>query len=318
MQYNLADLFECVADAVPDRDALVCGDRRLTFAQVDERATRLAHHLQSQGVGVGDHVGVYMYSCAEWIETALAAFKLRAVPVNINFRYVEDELRYLFDDADLVAVVYHREFAPRVAAVARDLPLLRTFVHVEDGIAADLSGTASTEYEAALTNVSPSRDFGDRSGDDLYLIYTGGTTGMPKGVMWRHEDVFFAGLQGGNPGGPDIARPEDIGPAAAARPAAPATLPVAPLMHGNGHWAAMIGLHGGGKVVLAAQHRMDPDEIWSLVERERVNVMSIVGDAMARPMAEALHQHAYDTSSLMVISSGGAIFSEQVKGELGI
>jgi acyl-CoA synthetase (AMP-forming)/AMP-acid ligase II len=143
---------------------------------------------------------------------------------------------------------------------------------------------------------------------------------MPKGVMWRHEDVFFAGLQGGNPGGPDITAPEQIGPAAKERTAAPTTMPVAPLMHGSGHWASMIGLHGGGKVVLAASKRMDPHEIWSLVEREKITILSIVGDAMARPLAEALHEAGatYDTSSLMVISSGGAIFSEAVKQQLRV
>src|SRR5438132_3865372 len=140
--HNLADLFECVADAVPERTALVCGERRLTFAETDERATRLAHHLLTGGVRQGDHVGLYLYNSTEYIEAALAAYKIRAVPININFRYVEDELRYLFDDADLVALVYHREFAPRVAAVARDMTELRTFVFVgaATGAAADGAG----------------------------------------------------------------------------------------------------------------------------------------------------------------------------------
>ncbi|MDP9236736.1 MAG: acyl-CoA synthetase [Chloroflexota bacterium] len=317
LHFNLADLYECVADHVPDREAVVYGDRRLTFGEVDERATRLAHHLQAAGIGPGDRVGLYLYNCNEYIEAALAAFKLRAVPVNINFRYVEEELRYLFDDAGIAALVFHREFAPRVDAVAGSLPSLKTFVHVEDGSAA-ASPSDSIEYEAALAAASPKRDFAERSGTDLYLIYTGGTTGMPKGVMWRHEDVFFAGLQGGNPGGADITSPEEIGPNAFERKVAPTTLPVAPLMHGNGYWAALIGLHGGGKVVLATKHRLDPHELWSLVERERVQVMSIVGDAMARPLADALHEAgaAYDTSSLVVISSGGAIWSETVKQQL--
>jgi len=318
MEFNLADLYECVADAVPDREAVVHGDRRLTFRHLDERATRLAHHFQSCGIRAGDHVGLYLYNGSEYIEAALAAFKIRAVPININFRYVEDELRYLFHDADLVALVFHREFAPRVAAVARTLPALRTFVAVEDGSAPDAAALAAAEYEAALAAASSVRDFAPRSGDDLYVLYTGGTTGMPKGVMWRQEDLFFGALQGGNPGGPDIARPDELGANAIERAAPPCTIPVAPLMHGNGHWAAIIGLHGGGKVVLAAGRRLDPAEIWTLVARERVNVLSIVGDAMARPLAEALTAPgaSYDTSPLAVISSGGSIFSEAVKAQL--
>jgi acyl-CoA synthetase (AMP-forming)/AMP-acid ligase II len=231
-----------------------------------------------------------MYNCNGWIEAALAAFKSRAIPVNLNCRYVEDELRYLFADAELAGLVYHGEFAPRVAGVAGAIPSLRALVRVEDASDADSPLPGETEYETALAAASAARDFAERSGEDIYLIYTGGTTGMPKGVMWRHEDVFFAGLQGGNPGGPDIGAPEEIGPNAAARPAPPTTMPVAPLMHGNGYWAAIIGLHGGGKVVLARSRRLDPREIWGLVEREKVNVISIVGDAMARPLAEALSE----------------------------
>ncbi len=318
MEFNLADLFECVADAVPGREALVHGSRRLTFAQLDERANRLAHHLLASGIRAGDHVGLYLYNGTEYIEAALAAFKIRAVPVNINFRYVEDELRYLFNDSDLIGLVYHQEFAPRVAAVAAAMPALRTFVVVDDRSGAGGGSLGAVEYEAALAAAAPARDFEPRSGEDLYLLYTGGTTGMPKGVMWRHEDIFFGGLQGGNAGGPDITRPEQLGELARERTVAPCTLPVAPLMHGNGHWAAMIGLHGGGKVVLTTSRRLDPAEIWTLVERERVNVISIVGDAMARPLAEALASEgdAYDTSSLAVLSSGGAIFSDAVKQQL--
>lgn len=317
LHFQLADLFENVADHVPDRVAIVHGERRLSFAQVDERATRLAHHLQSRGVGAGDRVGIYMYNRPEYIEGALAAFKLGASPVNINFRYVEDELRYLFDDAEIAALVLAREFAPRAAAVAGGVPSLHACVIVEDGTAHALAGLPSpVSYDDALASGSPERDFPERSPDDVYLIYTGGTTGMPKGVMWRHEDVFFAGLQGGNPGGPDITEPGQLGPNAAANPSPPTTLPVAPLMHGNGHWASMIGLHGGGKVVLAESRSLDAHEIWRLVERERVNVLSIVGDAMGRPLAAALEEGEYDVQPPLVISSAGAIFSEEVKDRL--
>ncbi len=317
MEFNLADLFECVADAVPEREAVVWGDRRLTFAQMDERATRLAHHLSAQGVKPGDHIGVYLYNCPEFLEAFLAAWKIRAVPVNINFRYVEDELRYLFTDADLVGLVFHREFAPRVQAVAPELPSLRTFVVVDDDSGAAYASLGAAEYEAAVAAASPARDFAPRSGDDLYLLYTGGTTGMPKGVMWRHEDVFFAGLQGGNPYGQDIERPEQQAEIARNSDVR-VTLPAAPLMHGSGHWASLIGLHAGGKVALATSRRFDAAEIWRIVEREKVTIISIVGDAMARPMAEALAEPgaSYDTSSLMVLTTGGAIFSESVQEQL--
>lgn len=326
LHFHLADLFESVADAVPEREAVVYGPRRLTFREMDERATKLAHYLQAQGIGAGDHVGLYKYNCNEYLEGALAAFKLRASPVNINFRYVEEELRYLCDDADLKALIFHREFAPRVEAVVEKLPAMTTLIVVEDGAGAvgdDLRTPlrGSVGYEDALRDQSAERDFGERDGHDVYLLYTGGTTGMPKGVMWRHEDVFFAGLQGGNPGGPPVESPEQLAELAAANSNPTVTLPVAPLMHGNGHWASMIGLHGGGKVVLAESRRLDAYEIWSLVERERVSVLSIVGDAMARPMAQALEDGKpdggeYDTSSMFALSSAGALFSEDVKERL--
>jgi acyl-CoA synthetase (AMP-forming)/AMP-acid ligase II len=317
MEYNLADLFECVADAVPERTAVVHGERRLSFREFDERATRLANHFLASGLGPGDHVALYLYNCSEYLEAALAAFKIRATPINVNFRYVDAELKYLFEDADVTAVVFHREFAPRVAAVAAAVPGLKAFVYVDDDSGAAVTVPA-TEYEAAIASASSARDFAPRSGDDLYLLYTGGTTGMPKGVMWRHEDVFFGGLQGGNAGGPDITAPDQIADIARAADPPRVTLPVAPLMHGNGHWASMIGMNAGGKVVLTTSTRLDAAEIWRLVGREGVNILSIVGDAMARPLAEALAAPgaAYDTSSLLVISSAGSIFSETVKAQL--
>ena len=317
MQFNLADLLEGVADAVPDWEALVCGERRLTYAQLDERANRLAHHLLAQGIGAGDHVGLHLYNCAEYLEAALAAFKIRAVPININYRYVEEELHYLFDNADLVALVHHREFAPRIAKVAARLPALRTFVAVDDDSGDDCSAIGSVDYEQALAASSSQRDFGARSADDLFILYTGGTTGMPKGVMWRHEDLFFAALMGGNPYGAEPERPERVGENAAAGGLV-TMLPAAPLMHGAAQWAALIGLYSGGKIVLAQGKRFDPDLIWRLVEAERVNSIAIVGDAMARPLAEALAAPGacYDTSSLRVIGSGGATYSERVKEQL--
>src|SRR5262245_40367319 len=175
VEFNLADLLECVADTVPDHLALVCGERRLTFAEFDERATRLAHALTDRGVQAGDHVALYLYNGTEYLEAMIAAVKLRAVPINVNYRYVEEELHYLLDDADAVAVIFDPEFAPKLAAIKARLPKLRTLLSLD-------------EYERALAGASPVRDFPARSADDLYILYTGGTTGMPKGVMWRQED----------------------------------------------------------------------------------------------------------------------------------
>lgn len=317
MEFNLADLFEAVADAIPDREAIVCGDKRLTYTQLDRRATQLAHYMASQGIKAGDHIGLYLYNCAEYMEASIAAYKLRAVPINVNYRYVEEELRYLFNNADLVAIVHHREFVPRIAAVAPDMPKLRTFVCVEDGSGQSCDLLGCQPYEEAIAQSSSTRDFGRRSGDDLYILYTGGTTGMPKGVMWRHEDIFFAALSGGNPYGAPPERPEQVAQNAAQR-GAMAILPAAPLMHGAAQWAALIGLFSGSKVVLTPSKKFDPHLVWRLVQDERVNSIAIVGDAMARPLAEALAEPgaSYDLSSLRVIGSGGAMFTEGVKEQL--
>jgi len=317
MEFHLADLFESVADAVPDREAIVCADKRATHAKLDERATRLAHALSTAGVRPGDHIGLYLYNGIEYIEGMLAAFKIRAVPININFRYVEEELYYLFDNADLVGIIHHREFAPRIAAVAERLPKLKTIFAVEDGSDADCSAIGSLNYDEELANASPERDFAPRSADDLYIVYTGGTTGLPKGVMWRHQDLFFAALMGGNPYGPPPERPEQVGENAKLGPVLTAA-PAAPLMHAAAHWTALIYLLSGGKLVLTPGTGFDAGRIWKLVEQEKVQVMAIVGDAMARPLADALDEPdaSYDTSSLFAIGSGGATYSEGVKAQL--
>jgi 3-oxocholest-4-en-26-oate---CoA ligase len=192
VEYNLADILESVIDVVGDREALVTAERRLTFAELEARANRLAHHLKSIGVGPGDHVGVQLYNCTEYVESMVACFKIRAVPINVNYRYVEDELAYLFNDADLVALVHDTEFTQRVEAVRERTPKLRSFITVGDGSGSE----GSIRYDDALAAQPDTRGFGPRSADDLYIIYTGGTTGMPKGVMWRHEDLFFAGMGG--------------------------------------------------------------------------------------------------------------------------
>jgi len=311
VEFNLADLFESLADTVGARTALVCGDQRLTYAELDARANRLAHALQAAGVKPGDHVGMYLYNGTEYVEGMLACLKIRAVPINVNYRYVEDELRYLFADADLVAVLHQREFAPRIAAIKADVPKLKTLLAVGGGDA-DLSGIGSADYEAALAVQSPARDFDPRSGDDLFIIYTGGTTGMPKGVMWRQEDLFFTGMGGGNPLGDPVEKPEQVAQNALARDPQIVQFPIAPLIHGAAQLAVFIGFNWGDKIVLIP--RFDADLVWEVAERERVNTMTIVGDAMARPMAEALPRHLQrDLSSVLYVGSAGAILSDAVK-----
>ena len=302
MEYNLADLFESVVDAVPEREALVCGDRRLTFAELDARANRLAHHLAGVGVGPGDHVGVQLYNGPEYVETVLACLKLRAVPININYRYVAAELAYLYSDADLVGLVYDVEFTDRVAEART--PMMRHVLEV-----------GSPPYEDAVAGGDPERDFGPRSADDHYIIYTGGTTGMPKGVVWRHEDLFFAGMGGGDPMGEPVKTPEELGERVAA--SYPLVMfPVAPLMHGAAQLATFIGWFGGRKVVLV--RRFDAGDVLRAIAAEKVNAANIVGDAMARPLAEALAGPlaGTDMSTLFAISSAGAIFSASVRDAL--
>jgi acyl-CoA synthetase (AMP-forming)/AMP-acid ligase II len=316
MEFNIADLFESVVDAVPTRPALVSGSRRLTFAELDARANRLANALTEQGVRAGDHLGLYLYNGAEFVETMLAAFKIRAVPININYRYVEEELAYLFANADLTTLFAQRELLPRALAVRARVPTLRTIVVVEDGEGA--AGADAPSYEELVAASSPERRFPARSGRDRYVIYTGGTTGMPRGVIWQQEDVLFAGLQGGNAGGPPIERAEELAQLVSGKEEAMTFLPAAPFIHGAAQWAALIGLFGGGKVVVSPGRSFNAADVCALIEGERVNTLLVVGDAMARPLVDALRAPgaSYDTSSLLVIASAGAVLSDAVKDEL--
>jgi len=314
VEYNLADLFECAVDHFPDREYLVAEGKRRTYAEMEARANRLAHHLAAQGIGPGDHVGIYGYNSVEWVETLWAVFKIRATWININYRYVEEELAYLFENADLKALVYQREFAPRVRGVLEHLPLLHHTVVIDDGSDADLEGLGSVDFESAMAEHSPARDFGPRSPDDRYILYTGGTTGMPKGVVWRHEDVFFALGGGIDPvTNTRVDKPEALVEKALAEPGVITMMPIAPLMHGASQWAVMGGAFRGNKVVLMA--RFDPVRTWQLVEEEKVNSIMITGDAMARPLIDALEDPgaSYDLSSLYLISSTAALFSTAVK-----
>jgi fatty-acyl-CoA synthase len=312
--FNLADLFEMVTDAVPDdRRALVTAGRRLTYAALEERANRLAHHLVGAGVRSGEHVGLQMTNGTEYVEGMLACFKIRAVPVNVNYRYVADELGHLFADADLVALIVHRSFASRIETVLP--PTLNHVLVVEDGTDGP-TPPGAVSYEDALATSSPARDFEARSGDDRYIAYTGGTTGLPKGVLWRQEDIFFAGMGGGDPlrAGNVVKRPEELldriytpGLVALATP---------PFMHVSAHWLVFQILFAAGTIVCTPGGSFDPAEIWRLVAEEHVNILVIVGDAMARPLATSLESNTFDTSALMVIGSGGAVLSPGTKDRL--
>jgi acyl-CoA synthetase (AMP-forming)/AMP-acid ligase II len=315
MEMNLADLYELVADEVADAEAMVAAERRLTYGDLDRRAARLAHHLASAGIGPGDRVGIQLANGTEYIEAMLACFKVRAVPVNVNYRYVTRELEYLYADAGLVGLVFHRRFGTAVAGALGALAERRAVLEVADGSPPVGVGI---EYEEALAASTEGRDFAPRSAGDLYCVYTGGTTGMPKGVLWRHDDIFFAAMGGGDPfaSGNHITRPEELAERVL-RPGVTA-LAIPPFMHAAGHWLAFSTLFGGGKLVTTPGGAFDPVEVWRLVEAERANAVVVVGDAMARPLLDVLaaDPDRFDLSSLMAVGSGGAVLSPSTKAQL--
>jgi 3-oxocholest-4-en-26-oate---CoA ligase len=310
--FNLADLWEATADEIPDRVALVVGERRLTYRELDERATRLANWMAQHGFRPGDHVALLLWNGTEYVEGFLAAHKLRGAAVNVNYRYVEEELRHVLADSDAVGAVVHRRFAPRLAAIRADLARLRWVLLVDDDSGVDPGGLGAEPYEEALASSSPERSFGPRSGDDPYLLYTGGTTGLPKGVLWRSEDAFFACIGGGDPTRMEgeVSTPEEL----KERILDPGVfLPVAPLMHAAGNWTLMMWLYAGWTIVLVPGP-LNPKALWEAVERERVNSVAVVGDAVLRPLLDAWDEAGgYDRSSLFLIGSGGAPLSPSLR-----
>ncbi|HEY7775611.1 MAG TPA: AMP-binding protein, partial [Kineobactrum sp.] len=276
--FNIADLFEMVADTVPDREAMVCGTQRATYRALDDRANRMAHYLRTRGIGPGDHVGLYLYNCNEYLEGMLACFKLRAVPININYRYVQEELSYIFNNAELAACIHHKAFTPHIAEVLASAQRLSTLVHVDDGSIANTDSIGSISYETALASQSAGRDFSERADDDLFILYTGGTTGLPKGVMWPHKNVFYAAMGGGGYFHPDgaITEPEQI--TGRIGDFVIVGIALAPLMHGACWWYACIQLLAGNTLVLNPSHHLEGAEVWDIVERERINSITIVGD----------------------------------------
>ncbi|KAB2910459.1 MAG: acyl-CoA synthetase [Kofleriaceae bacterium] len=314
--FNIADLFESLVRAIPGRTALVSGAHRLTFAQLDERADRLADVLRGRGVGPRDHVGLHLYNGHPFVEAMIACFKLRAVPINLNYRYVAAELRPLCVDADLVGIVTQRELLPVVAEAARGTGAAATVLALDDGSGVTVPGLEARDYEQALAAATPRQDYGPRSGDDLWVIYTGGTTGKPKGVMWRHEDIFFAGLQGGRPGGDPVTSPEEVVAHASDPDNAMRLLPAAPFIHGAAQLGAWISMFTGGPLVLQPGRSFDAKRCVELIGEEQLTTITLVGDAMARPIADVLAAGTYDTSSLLAVASAGAILSPAVRDRL--
>lgn len=306
MEYQLADLFEALCDANPAAPCIIAGSARRSRAQLDGRANQLAHYLSQQGVTAGDHVGIYAYNRVEWLETLLACWKIRAVAVNINFRYVGPELEYLWQDADLVALVYERCFTPLVAELASRFPQLSTYLYLQDG-SGELQGTMpGIDYEAALAAHPSTRNFAPRSCEDLYLVYTGGTTGMPKGVLWRHED-FYHNVICLNQA---TSTPESI-LQHANNPNAMRTMMLSPLMHGGGQFSTLITLFTGGVAIIPVTRSLDPAAVLRSIAEEGVVMLSLIGDAMARRIAQEKMTGDYQTPSLAIIASGGAILSAE-------
>lgn len=325
MQFNLAQLHEAIAEAVPERDALITAERRFSYRELTERTRRLANFFLQKGLKVKaersqlsnwesgqDHVALYLYNGNEYLEGMLGAFKARAVPFNVNYRYVEEELIYLLNNAQAKAIVYHSEFAPRIAAIRDQLPHLQVFLQVKDDSGNELLPGA-IDYEEALASAPAEKPDLQYSPDDLYMLYTGGTTGMPKGVLWRHGDIIISALGGRRNDGSILENLEDF-VARAEKSKGFRFLPTPPFMHGAGHWVAFNAWHGGNTVVLQKElKRLDPADVLTTVDQHKVNILLLVGDAFGRPLLDEMRRHQYDLSSIKNIMSSGAVLSQPVK-----
>ncbi|MCB1029953.1 MAG: AMP-binding protein [Acidimicrobiales bacterium] len=300
LTWNLGDLFEGVAEAVGDREAIVAGDVRLSFQQLDERVNRLANALVSLGVREHDHVGLAMRNSHEYLEATLAAFKIQAVPVNVNTRYTTDEMRHVLVDASVGVVIHDPELEARLQQATPEIKRLQR----------------GEQYERTVASSSAQRPIRERSGEDLYVLYTGGTTGMPRGVVWRHEDLLFAALGAGNPGGEPVSTPEEV--VHHARAGRKRCLPASPLTHGTAHWSALSTLLNGGTVIIDLSTTFNAPRLLDLADSEHVTTLAIVGDAFGRPLASALSDQPerWALDDLLVILSGGAALSPGVREEL--
>ncbi|MCU1452542.1 MAG: fatty-acid-CoA ligase [Acidimicrobiales bacterium] len=325
MDFNLAEVHEAVAAANPDRECIVWRDRRLTYGEVTVRTRRLANALRARGLGVHrergelaghesgqDHVALYLFNGNEYLESMLGAYKARVAPLNVNYRYVAEELQYLLRNSRSRGIVYHATFAPTLAAVLPQLPDLEVLVQVADDSGHELLAGA-VDYEAFLAGASPERPDVAWSPDDLYILYTGGTTGMPKGVLWRQHDIFVAAM-GGRPLGQGDTFADLDAVVAASRGGGGRMMTAAPLMHGAAQWGTFTAFTGGNTVVLPANsQRLDPVDVLSTIAAEGVMILQIVGDAFARPILDELERGSYDLASLFLIVSGGAALNTTLK-----
>ncbi len=311
MDFHFASAWEAVADSYPDRTALISDGHETSWQVFEDRSARIAQALTDHGLGPDSKVGIYLHNCSEYLETQFGVFKIRGCPINVNYRYKADELIYLLDNADVEAVVYQACYAMRIWEIRDRLPKVKLFLQVDDRTEALLEG--ARDFESAISRTDPMPRI-ERSPEDVYMLYTGGTTGLPKGVMYPGgEFCYFFAASGALARELDPPASLDEYPAYLARVTEPpVTLPACPLMHGTGMWlGAMAPLLSGGTVVLTSKLGLDPDLIWGLVEEHGVTEVVIVGDAFARPMLAALDAadkrgSAYDLSSLkQIVSSGG-------------
>jgi len=315
--WNYADVWETVADVQPDAPAVVQGGRETSWRQFDRGADGIARYLLDLGVVQQDKVAVYLYNCPEYLQASYAAMKVGLVPVNTNYRYGDDELSYLWTNADAVAVVFHGTFAERIEKIRSRVPGVRGWLWVDDG-----SGPCpdwATPYDDAATSAAArtAAPWG-RSGDDLIMIYTGGTTGMPKGVMWRQDDVFARLIDGGVRHYPVDGGIEGVRRSLLETPSTLTLMPACPLMHGTGWFTANTALAEGGRIALLESRKYDPVELLDTVERQKVNGLVIVGDSFSRPLLAALDARPghWDLRSLVMVISSGAMWSESIKHRL--
>lgn len=327
VSFNLSTVFSTVANAIPDQPFLVWRDKRLTYAQIDARIDGVAHYLAAAGLGCHterdelaghesgqDHLGLYLRNGNEYLEAMIGGYRARVAPFNVSYRYVEEELFYLLNDSAAGALVYNAEFAPRVAAIRDKLPHLKVLIQVADESGNELLPGA-VDYESITTTAAPAAGLPEARGDDLYLLYTGGTTGMPKGVLWRQHDIFISAM-GGKPFGSDTPHPsyEAIGAQAQQAAGAMSMLMIPPFMHGAAQWASFHAVTMGGRLVIPDDvDRLRPDAALRLAERERVLSIPVVGDAIARPLLDEIEKGDYDLSGLVTVSNGGAPLSPTVR-----
>jgi len=317
--FNLADLFEVVAAAVPERTAFICGGQHLSYRELDARATRLASALRARGIQRGDNVGIALFNSAAYLEAFLACCKIGAAPANVNYRYVAEELRHLLGSLQLKALFYGETFAGEVGKVASQVASLRLLVQVGDAEGALAPADGAEDFEALLASGEAALHDPERSDDDLFLLCTGGTTGLPKGVMWPHRALFMGALGGGGIyfRRPPIEHPEDLAALVAQGPAL-RFFAIAPMMHGAAMWASLISLFAGHAVVVNDQHHFDAEHIWDIVEQDGIHIVSLVGDAMALPLVKALEAHPgrWKLGRLMVVGNGGAVLSTQLQARI--